>query len=60
MRIMMPLRELLVDIIRHLSPLSYTSQNPECQGTAYQEKPDEADTMRTDDDDRTHRLSLMF
>ena len=52
--------QLLVNTIRDLSPLPYTSQNPESQGTAYQKKPDEADTMRADDDDRTHRLSLML
>ena len=37
--------QLLVDTIRDLSPLSYTytAQNPDSQGIAYQEKPDEAE-----------------
>ena len=47
--------QLLVDTIRDLSPLSYTSQNnPKIQGTLPPKKLVEADN------DRTHRLSLML
>ena len=54
--------QLLVDTIRDLSPLSYTSQNnPKIQGTPPPKKLVEADndTMGADND-RTHRLSLML
>ena len=47
--------QLLVDTIRDLPPLSYTSptRNPKGQDTACQDKLDEADTMKAGDD-RTH------
>ena len=54
--------QLLVDTIRDLSPLSYTSQNnPKSQGTPSKKPVVEAhnDTIGADDD-RTHRLSLML
>jgi hypothetical protein len=58
--------QLLVDTIRDLSPLSYTSQkNPKSQGTPPRKRlVEDADsntnTMKAGDDDRIHRLSLML
>ena len=59
--------QLLVDTIRDLSPLSYTSQNPKSQGPPTPKEkladgPADSDSMKAgaDDDDRIHRLSLML
>ena len=57
--------QLLVDTIRDLSPLSYTSQKPKKQKGTPRKKFVEEDagnnTMKADDDDdRIHRLSLML
>ena len=59
--------QLLVDTIRDLSPLSYTSQNPKGQGPPTPKEkladgPADSDSMKAgaDDDDRIHRLSLML
>ena len=66
--------QLLVDTIRDLSPLSYTSRNPKSQGRPPTPKekladdPADSDTTKAgataataaDDDGRIHRLSLML
>ena len=59
--------QLLVDTIRDLSTLSYTSQNPKSQGPPTPKEkladgPADSDLAKAsaDDDDRIHRLSLML
>ena len=52
--------QLLVDTIRDLSPLTYTSQNPKGKGKAPQEKLVKVDNNTMKTEDRTHRLSLML